>query len=192
MALILLDYGHGGVDPGAVYKGRKESNDVLCIGRNVAQELRRHGVTVDETRTADREVSLKERARMELRKNYLYFISFHRNAFKPEQANGAETFVWTNPTDKANVLAGRIQRSMVAVGFRDRGVKRANFFVLRETRSPAVLIEVGFIDNSKDNEIIDMKKAAIVTGISGAILSHLKDEKSLIKTERVKKCDCGC
>jgi len=49
MAKFCFDYGHGGSDPGAVYKGRKEADDVLSLGRAVAAELRRCGVIVDET-----------------------------------------------------------------------------------------------------------------------------------------------
>jgi N-acetylmuramoyl-L-alanine amidase len=61
MARLCFDYGHGGNDPGAVYKGRKEADDVLSLGRAVAAVLRRHGVIIDETRTADVSVSLKAR-----------------------------------------------------------------------------------------------------------------------------------
>jgi N-acetylmuramoyl-L-alanine amidase len=49
MARLCFDYGHGGNDPGAVYKGRKEADDVLSLGRAVAAVLRRHGVIIDET-----------------------------------------------------------------------------------------------------------------------------------------------
>jgi N-acetylmuramoyl-L-alanine amidase len=54
MAKICLDYGHGGKDPGTVYKGRKESNDNLSLGRAVAAELSGHGVEVIETRATDK------------------------------------------------------------------------------------------------------------------------------------------
>ena len=94
MARICFDYGHGGNDPGAVYKGRKEADDNLKLGLAVAKTLRSYGVIVDETRTTDKTMSLSERSSMENKKSYDYFISFHRNAVKPEQAN-AETFTYT-------------------------------------------------------------------------------------------------
>ena len=93
------------------------------------KELRRHGVIVDETRTKDITMSLRERSNFEKKGNYDYFISFHRNAFKPEQAKGVETFTYLNQTPKAKELAERIQRSLVDIGFVDRGVKTANFHV---------------------------------------------------------------
>lgn len=173
MSRLCFDYGHSGSDQGASYKGRLEKNDNLKLGLAVAKEVRRHGVKVDETRTTDKTMSLRERSNFENKGSYDYFISFHRNAFKPEQASGVETFTYTRQTSKAKSLATRIQRNLVAVGFVDRGVKKANFHVLRETRSPAVLIEVGFIDNTKDNEIFDRKFDEIVKAITTAILDEV-------------------
>ncbi len=85
MARVCFDYGHGGEDRGACYEGRKESNDVLSIGRAVAEQVRRHGVTVDETRILDATVSLNDRSNFENRNSYDCFISFHRNAYEPEK-----------------------------------------------------------------------------------------------------------
>lgn len=182
MARLCFDYGHGGADSGACYKGRKESNDVLSLGKAVAAEVRRYGVTVDETRTSDTTVSLNDRSNFENKNSYDYFISFHRNAFKPEQTRGAETYVYTRPGAKAKALAEKIQAGLVSIGFVNRGVKSANFHVLRETKCPAVLIEVGFIDNRGDNNIFDSKRNAIIKGIAKTILSqldiHYKEDKS--------------
>lgn len=173
MARICFDYGHGGNDPGAVYKGRKEAEDNLKLGLAVAKELRKHGVIVDETRTTDKTMSLSQRSSLENKKSYDYFISFHRNAVKPEQANGAETFTYTSQTSKAKGLAEKIQRELTKIGFYNRGVKKANFHVLRKTIAPAVLMEVGFIDNTSDNKIFDNKFNEIVVGITKAILEQL-------------------
>ncbi len=173
MIRLCLDYGHGGSDPGASYKDRCEKDDVLKLGLEVSKELRRHGIQVDETRTKDVTISLKERSNFEKKGNYNYFISFHRNAFKPEQASGVETFTYINQTKKAKSLADKIQKNLVGIGFSDRKVKKANFHVLRETKSPAVLIEVGFIDNTKDNELFDTKFNEIVEAVTRAILDEV-------------------
>ncbi|MFX4263134.1 N-acetylmuramoyl-L-alanine amidase family protein [Pelotomaculum propionicicum] len=173
MARLCFDYGHGGDDPGAVYLGRKESDDVLSLGMEVARDIRRHGVTVDETRTSDANVTLRARTDLESKQEYDYFISFHRNAFMKETASGAETYVFTEASEKSKALAFKLQAALVDVGFANRGVKTANFHVLRESEAPAVLIEIGFIDNSNDNNLFDSKRAEIVRGISKAILSQL-------------------
>jgi N-acetylmuramoyl-L-alanine amidase len=164
---------NGGQDPGATYNGRKESNDVLSIGRAVAAEVRRHGVTVDETRTTDATVSLQERSNFENRNTYDYFISFHRNAYQPEKARGVETYTYLNPGAKSKALAQRIQTALVALGFADRGVKEANYHVLRETKAPAVLVEIGFIDNTGDNNLFDSKRNEIIKALAKAILAQL-------------------
>lgn len=136
-------------------------------------EIRRHGVTVDETRTSDTTVSLNNRSAFENKNTYDYFISFHRNAFKPEKAEGVEVYTYLNAGAKAKKLAHVVQKSLIALGFIDRGVKEANYQVLRETKAPAILIEIGFIDNSKDNNLFDSKKNEIIKAISKAILSEL-------------------
>ena len=118
MVRLCFDYGHGGEDPGAIYKGRCEKDDTLNLGREVAKELRRYGVIVDETRTKDITVSLKERSSFEKSGRYDYFISFHRNAFKPEKAKGIETYTYLNQGPKAKELANKIQSSLVDVGFK--------------------------------------------------------------------------
>jgi N-acetylmuramoyl-L-alanine amidase len=128
---------------------------------------------VDEIRTTDKAVSLVERSSFANSKGCDYFISFHRNAFKPEQAKGVETFVYTSPSTKSVQLAEKIQAALVGVGFTNRGVKKANFHVLRETKAPAVLVEVGFIDNSGDNRLFDSKRDEIIKALVKAILSQL-------------------
>lgn len=169
---ICFDYGHGGKDPGACYQGRKESNDVLSVGRELANYLRQRGVTVDETRISDLRVDLSERAQFEKKNKYDYFISFHRNAFRPEVGTGAETYVYLTGSPKAYNLAQKIQITLAHIGFRDRGVKRGNFYVLRNTRAPALLVELGFIDNTADNKLFDEKRAGIVKALGEAILNQ--------------------
>lgn len=173
MIKLCFDYGHGGEDPGATYNGRKESDDVLAIGKEVAKEVRNHGVIVDETRTNDATVSLNDRSAFENRSNYDYFISFHRNAYKPESARGVEAYTYLNPGVKSQSLSRRIQDCLVSLGFIDRGVKTADYHVLRETKAAAVLIEIGFIDNTDDNDLFDEKRNEIVKVLAKAILMQV-------------------
>lgn len=191
MAILCFDYGHGGEDPGAVYRGRTEKSDNLEIGRLVALEVRRYGITVDETRTSDKTFNLKERSDFEKKKRYDFFLSFHRNAFKPEKASGVETYTYLKGNPKAKSLARKIQKSLVDIGFVDRGVKTANFHVLRETRSPAILIELGFIDNTLDNEIFVKKKEKIVEAITRAILKEFNIEYKKEKEDILYKVIVG-
>lgn len=168
--LILFDYGHGGKDPGATCKGRREADDVLILGQAVAKRLRAAGVVIDETRTTNTTLSLDQRVKMEWKKTYDFFISFHRNAFKPEVGTGVEVYVYRSYNTKSKPLAAKIQQALVRVGFRNRGVKEAEFYVLKHTRAPALLLEIGFIDNSADNKLFDSKFEAIIDGIVNAVI----------------------
>ncbi len=173
MIKIGLDYGHGGMDPGAVYGKRREADDVLALGKAITEKIRSHGIIVGESRTKDISVPLSKRARLSNERADDYLISIHRNAYLPEMASGVETFIHPKASDKAVSLARSIQESLVEVGFVDRGVKTANFQVLRETKAPAVLVEVGFIDSSDDNRLFDAKREKIVDAITNAILGQL-------------------
>ncbi len=171
MTRIFFDYGHGGRDPGAVYKERRESMDNLEIGRSIAAEVRKAGIEVGESRKSDVEVSLENRVGLANRGKYDYFLSFHRNAFKPEVARGAEVFIYPKASPRARNLAQEVQKSLILCGFKSRGVKEARFYVLGKTKMPAILIELGFIDNSLDNELFDLRKKEIIDKISSKIIA---------------------
>lgn len=170
---VCFDYGHGGRDPGASYLGRKESDDNLKLGQEVAKYLRARGVVVDETRTGDQWVPLYERGQCEGKGHYHYFISFHRNAYRPEVGTGAETFVYFKGSPKARLLGEKIQTALQMVGFKNRGVKGGNYYLLRNTKAPALLLEVGFIDNTADNQLFDQKRAQIAQALGASILKAL-------------------
>lgn len=170
MVKFCFDYGHGGRDPGAVYKGRRESRDNLEIGRGVAEKLRVFGMEVGETRAWDIDVGLWDRVDFANRGKYNYFISFHRNAFKAGLARGVEVYIHPKSSPKARELGEAIQKSLVQCGFKNRGVKTADFYVLRKTKMPAILIELGFIDNDLDNSLFDMKRVEIINELAKVLI----------------------
>lgn len=129
------------------------------------------------TRSTDTTVSLSERSSKENSGDYDYFVSIHRNAYQPEVAKGCEIHVYSNG-GVAEQLANKVNFEMVKNGFVDRGIKKSNFHVLRETKSPAILIEVGFIDNTSDNRIFDSKFEQIAQSIVKGCL--LQVGKSMI------------
>lgn len=170
--IIIFDYGHGGKDSGATLGNRYEKDDNLKLGKDVKKIVERHGVQVDETRKGDETVSLSQRVSIANKKDYDFFISFHRNAFN-SKAFGVETYTYILRKPKAVELATNINNAMVKVGFHNRGVKTANFKVLRDTKADAVLLEVGFIDNVNDNKIFDDNYNMLVLEIAKAILKTL-------------------
>lgn len=178
MAKFLLDAGHGGNDSGATYNGRRESNDVLRLTKRVGEILSANGEVVNYTRTSDTTVSLSQRSAIENQGSYDYFVSFHRNAYQPEAAKGVETHIY-NRGGKSEQLANKVNPLLVGVGFADRKVKVSNFHVLRETKCAAILIEVGFIDHTTDNNLFDSKFEQIAQSIAKGCLQQIGKDMSI-------------
>ena len=174
---IMLDAGHGGQDPGAVYKGRQEKNDNLKLALAVGEILKNKGIDISYTRTGDVYQTPFEKAQLANQAGVDYFISFHRNSSpKENQYNGAEVLIY----DKSGIkyqMAENILGALGEVGFREIGVKeRPGLVVLRRTRMPALLIETGFINSEEDNKLFDNKFSDIAQGIADAILGSLDEE----------------
>jgi len=174
MKTIVIDAGHGGSDPGAVSHGRLEKDDNLNLALAVARRLEEQGQQVIMTRRGDVFVSLAERSAISNRNNTDLFVSIHRNAAASPSANGVENFVHTNATPAETQYAQTVLDEVVRAGVQsNRGVKRGNFAVLRETRAPAMLLEMGFLTNDRDNVLFDRHfdeyAAAIARGIIRAL-----------------------
>jgi N-acetylmuramoyl-L-alanine amidase len=173
MAKIVIDAGHGGEDPGAVYAGRNEKDDALKLALAVGEILEQNGVDVEYTRTTDVFNTPFEKAQMANQANADYFVSIHRNALEPNTAEGVETLVYNDAGVKADI-ARAINENLSALGFANRGViERPNLVVLKRTKMPAVLVEAGFIDSDTDNQLFDEKFNEIAQGIADGILDTL-------------------
>lgn len=171
---IMLDAGHGGNDPGAVYGGRQEKDDNLRQAMAVGNILSQNGIDVVYTRTDDVYQSPIEKARLANASGADYFISFHRNSSpEPNQYSGVETLVY-NQSGRKLTMAQNINRALENIGFKNLGVKsRPGLVVLRRTRMPALLIETGFINTPEDNERFDENFNEIARAIADAILTTL-------------------
>ncbi|MCW6039025.1 N-acetylmuramoyl-L-alanine amidase, partial [Spirulina subsalsa FACHB-351] len=150
-AVVMLDPGHGGRDPGAVgIGGLREKDVVLPISLRVAQLLEQQGVRVIMTRSDDRFVTLAGRAQMANRARATIFVSIHANAISMSRpdVNGVETFFFNSAGQR---LASSIQNSILqSISIGNRGVKQARFYVLRNTSMPSALVEVGFVTGNLD------------------------------------------
>ena len=175
MATILLDPGHGGSDPGAVYFGRTEAADNLRMAQAVASILRARGCRVEMTRNNDTFVSLQQRAQNSNNLRPDMFVSIHRNASEIPTATGLENYIWTNASTRARQIAQTTLDAIAseAPGIRNRGLHTANFYVLRFTDAPAQLLELGFMNNPDDNKWFDDNFHAIATGIADGITTSL-------------------
>ncbi len=172
-ATFIIDPGHGGSDPGAVNGSRHEADDVLRLSLKVGEYIIKAGETVNFTRVTDITQSLWDKCNMQLNGSYRYFLSIHRNAASAS-ALGIETFYYNgcSASSEDARFATEIQnRVQPASGMVNRGVKSANFQVIRETNICAALTEVGFITNSTDNALFDKNFDAIALAIANGCLA---------------------
>ena len=176
---IVIDAGHGGCDPGAVNKGRQEKDDDLRLAMAVGDILSQNGVNVTYTRTADVYQTPFEKAQIANDADADFFISFHRNSSpRDNQYSGVETLVYDKSGEKLN-MAENINGALGEIGFRNLGVQaRPGLVVLRRTKMPALLIETGFINTDKDNELFDAQFEEMAQAIAYAILGTLNENQT--------------
>ncbi len=174
MALIVLDAGHGGTNPGAVYEGRQEKDDALALTLEIGRILQENGVDVYYTRDTDVYESPYEKAIEANRTGADYFVSIHRNSSPlSNQYTGIETLVYNRYSEAAQ-LANNINMQLEEIGFENQGVnERTNLVVLNRTQMPAVLVEVGFINTDADNALFDERFDEIAQAIANGILETI-------------------
>jgi N-acetylmuramoyl-L-alanine amidase len=149
-ALVIIDPGHGGKDPGAIgIDGVREKDVILPISKRVTEILQQNGVQVKMTRNSDYFVSLQGRVDMAEKANASVFVSIHANsagASRPD-VSGLETYYYDSGLSLARIVHNNILQSL---NIRDRGVRRARFFVLRKSSMPSILVETGYLTGRED------------------------------------------
>lgn len=178
---LMLDAGHGGYDPGAVFGNHEEEDttlDIVLRMHELCKELYPEWDIII-TRSADIYLSPGARQRLMLKLAPKAFVSIHCNSAAVPQANGAEV-IYRDDLDLG--LATQIQRAMVEdLDVRDRGVKndltdlRRQLSVLSTPAIPSVIVEPGFISNDKDRLMLldtDAVARAILRGISNWVIAE--------------------
>lgn len=187
--VVILDAGHGGSDPGASYNGVKEKNATLQIVQAAKKYFDKDpsvkvyytritdsltGMTAGSTGVANASASLPARYNFANSVNGDLYISVHVNAATNTSARGTEVYYSTANTSKndggltSSKLASITKPKMVsAIGSLDRGVKTANFAVIKYTKMPAILIETAFASNTSDAAIL--KNSAKIDAMGKAI-----------------------
>ena len=153
MKVICIDIGHGGSDSGAIgVNGLKEKDYNLLICEKVINYLKNYDVKVVSTRESDEFISLEKRVNISNKNKCDLFISIHCNAHINNEANGFETYSYSGNTDLQKLIHKNILNRIPSL--KDRGIKKASYYVLKYTKAKAVLIECGFITNKSDYEIL--------------------------------------
>lgn len=151
---IAVDIGHNAEhDSGATSQYGTEDVFTRAVGEELIFLLEKEGYEVlrvhphEPTSTNN---SLRQRIGQSNEKDADLFISVHFNKVESESANGTEVFVNNVEQDKVNSLANSILNGFESYGFKNRGVKQANLFVLKNSDCPAILVECAFISNRSD------------------------------------------
>ena len=175
---IVLDPGHGGEDPGAIGPtGVTEKSITLRVAEMAQELLEEAGAKVIMTRTEDTEVSPKHRqatdidelqARCDIanKAGADIFISIHMDSFVNRKAGGTTSYYYAKGSAASRKLAAAIQDAVVKeIQTESRGVKSCNFYVVRHTKMPAILLEVAFVSNPQEEKLLDsdigVKHAAV-------------------------------
>lgn len=175
--VVLLDPGHGGYDPGASYHGLKEKDLNLSLALKVAERL--SGVKVLLTRERDSYVSLADRVAMSRRAEPDLFLSLHANA---GGGKGFESFISNGVGAKdpavmmQKVLHKNIMEALARWEIKDRGLKKAAFYVLKYNPAPAVLVETLFIDNEREAALWrePVFSETVAAGVAKGVIEALK------------------
>lgn len=191
MKIIVLDPGHGGQDPGAVYQTLREKDVNLDIAKRVRTYLENiYDVKITMTREGDKTVTLEARTSFANSIKADYFCSIHHNAgggtgfesfrYIDSKSSNERTYQEIVHREIINTITGKYNR-------RDRGIKTANFHVLRETTMPAVLLEILFLDFIEDRALIQQESfkedvsKALGEGLAKALALPMKITTNLYK-----------
>lgn len=183
--IIYLDAGHGGRDPGAIYKELKESEINLQITNELKKELEKQGAKVYQTRKGDNDLSkiytknhkkndLETRARIINESDCDIYISIHLNSDPSPTWNGTQIF-YTNKNEKNKELAQIIQTKFKENLKSTRKIKELeNMYMFDRIKKPGVLIEAGFISNANDRYLLKQEnyQKEIARTITEAIIQY--------------------
>lgn len=183
--IIIIDPGHGGRDPGVTFNGVAEKDINLAVAEKLAALLKAQGAKVIFTRDAEeghvakKIISLKESSELlNKRKDMVFsekaslFISLHVNSLNDSSARGSIVF-YKNSHFLNKILAEKIQLRTNQIMGTDRAIKEAEFVVLTQDKVPSVLVEVGFLTNSWDFNLLNSNDGQ--QKIANAIYSGIQD-----------------
>ncbi len=178
--VVVIDPGHGGGDPGAVgINGLQEKVAVFSVSTQIAEQLRRKGINAVLTRTGDQEVDLEPRVAKAARIKADVFVSVHANSINlsRQDINGLETYYYAS-ADGYRLARAIHSRILKGTTMQDRGIRQARFYVIRRTKMPAVLVEIGFVTGAQDAARLSSpaQRTQLAEAITQGILDFLQSQ----------------
>ncbi|MCD8086791.1 MAG: N-acetylmuramoyl-L-alanine amidase [Clostridiales bacterium] len=182
--IVCIDPGHGGSDQGTSYQGRLESEDNLALALAVREAMEAQGITVVMTREDDTYVSRTDRAAIANASGADFFLSLHRNASSDGSGHGIELWYSTRASATTVRWAAQVEEVLVAAGVSgSRGCHSGSqsdpnedYDVCRLTTMPALLVEMGFIQNEEDNRLFDNRMEDYAQALTDAVLAVWKEQ----------------
>ena len=174
---VFIDPGHGGVDNGAVQNGVLEDEINLQISKKIEAKLKAKGVEVKMSRYDDTYLSLTDRTYMANKEGSDVFVSIHQNSATNSSAKGIETYYYSTRQDSKE-LATDIQNDLIqATNATDRGVKTANYAVIKTASMSSSLVECGFISNPTEAQNLSSSsyQDKVAEGIVNGIMDYLNN-----------------
>lgn len=188
---VVIDAGHGGTDQGTKANAPycEEKRVCLFTARLVKKYLEQLGYHVVMTRSNDNFIPLPKRVEIASQANANIFVSVHFNSSRSPEANGIEVFFFDSKENKNRTTASKkLADSILSKVIRNteaksRGVKKGNFFVIRETTMPAILIEGGFISNAMERNLLKSRdyQEKIAQGIADGVDQYFKARWKALK-----------
>lgn len=174
---IVLDAGHGGEDPGANRDDAVEKEITLEVAKMTKTILEESDYKVGMTRDTDRYIELGDRAKFANERKAKVFVSIHCNSSEDYSGKGIETYYTEQKGLEDEILAGMIQESLIEeTDANDRGIKGANYTVIVRSSMPAILVEVGFLTDTEENDLLQNEEyqRKLAKGISEGIKKYLQ------------------
>ena len=184
---IAIDPGHGGSDSGAIGPtGVMEKSVTIRVSKELKRLLEAEGATVILTRTGDTEVSpkgakatsveeLEARCEIANKANADIFISVHADAFTNREVKGTTAYYYTKGSPQSKRLADSVRTALIdAIGTLDRGTQTSNFYVVKHTDMPSILVEISFISNADEERMMNSEAGIkkIARGIADGIADY--------------------
>jgi|TARA_B110000037_G_scaffold125847_1_gene143311 N-acetylmuramoyl-L-alanine amidase len=172
---VVIDAGHGGRDNGGSYGKVYEKWLALDTAMRVEKKLKAKGFKTVMTRRSDNFITLPGRAKIGNRYPNSIFVSIHYNFTWKRNVSGLETFYCSQ---RSKPLAAAVQSGMLGeVKSVNRGVKFARYYVIRHAQNPAILVEGGFVSNSKERG--RTKEGWYREALANGIAKGISDYKNL-------------
>lgn len=172
MKKVYLDPGHGGTDSGATGNEIKEKDIVLAVAKKLEVKLKKCNLDIRMSRTTDDYKTLEYRSTDANNWGADCFVSIHANSADATSAQGVETYCYKFAY---RPLADKVHEEIIAskTYTKNRGVKEGNFHVVRETNMDACLVELAFISNAEDANLLKNKQDEFATAIAKGICKYL-------------------